>query len=287
MTYSRAFSATAFGMLLMCFESPLVKITHVSGENFTFYYGLSIFFATHLFLWLRYKKEMISFYLKHPKNIFFSMLCLGFSNLFFVLAIKHTSVASAVFILSTGPLIGALLNFIVFKKRTPTRTFVAFFVVLIGISIILFNDLELGNTKGNLYAFGSIFAFVSFLTLLDYNKDVNRLVCFGSGALMASFFSLLSATIVIPDAHSLGVILFTGLILTPISRAFMGIGTKVLPSVEVALLMIIEPVLAPIWVWIFLKEVPHGNTLIGGAIILTSLAVHSLVAYKETKTVKP
>jgi drug/metabolite transporter (DMT)-like permease len=74
-----------------------------------------------------------------------------------------------------------------------------------------------------------------------------------------------------------------GALLTPLSLAFIGIGTKVLPSVEVALLTIIEPVLAPFWVWILMDEKPHLNTLIGGAIIVTTLIVHSMMAYKEAK----
>ena len=283
MTYTKAFGITSLGMILMSFESPLIKMTHVAAQNFTFYFGLCMFLTMNLVLYSKHQKSIFDIYTRHLSSIVWSGLCIGLSNLLFILAVKHTSVASAVFILSTGPLISALIAFIFFGQKTPRRTFGAIFFVFIGLAIILFNDLELGNMEGNLYAFGCVFAFVSMLAVLERDKEANRLACFGTGALMASLLAALTAPLMIPDSYSLWIIVFMGALLTPLSRAFIGVGTKFLPSVEVALLTIIEPVLAPFWVWILMDEKPHLNTLIGGAIIVSTLLVHSMMAYKEAK----
>jgi drug/metabolite transporter (DMT)-like permease len=284
MTYSKAFGITSLGMLLMSFESPLIKMTHVIAQNFTFYFGLCMFCSLNATLLLQYKGRVIELYRRHFKSIVLCALCIGLSNFFFILAIKHTSVASAVFILSTGPLISALMSFLLFKTKTPFRTFVAIFFVFVGLFVILFNDLgQESHIQGNLYAFGCVFAFISMLFILERDKEVNRLACFGTGTLVASLLAFLSAPIVWPDSDSLGIIIFMGALLTPLSRAFIGIGTKVLPPVEVALLTIIEPVLAPFWVWLFIDEKPHTNTLIGGMIILITLIVHSLKALRASK----
>lgn len=283
MTYTKAFGITSLGMILMSFESPLIKMTHVAAQNFTFYFGLCMFLTMNLALYLKHQKSIFDIYTRHLSSIVWSGLCIGLSNLLFILAVKHTSVASAVFILSTGPLISALIAFIFFGQKTPRRTFGAIFFVFIGLAIILFNDLELGNMEGNLYAFGCVFAFVSMLAVLERDKEANRLACFGTGALMASLLAAFTAPLLIPDSYSLWIIVFMGALLTPLSRAFIGVGTKFLPSVEVALLTIIEPVLAPFWVWILMDEKPHLNTLIGGAIIVSTLLVHSMMAYKEAK----
>ncbi len=283
MNYTKAFGITSLGMLLMSFESPLIKMTHVTAQNFTFYFGLCMFFTMNITLWSRYKNNIVSIYKNHLSTILWSGFCIGLSNLLFILAIKHTSVASAVFILSTGPLVSAMIAFIFFKQKTPRRTFGAIFFVFIGLTIILFNDLELGNMEGNLYAFGCVFAFVSMLSVLEGDKEANRLACFGTGALIASLLAVLTTPIIVPDSYSLWIIVFMGALLTPLSRAFIGVGTKFLPSVEVALLTIIEPVLAPFWVWILMDEKPHMNTLVGGAIIVMTLIIHSMMAHKEAK----
>lgn len=284
MTYAKAFGITSLGMVLMSFESPLIKMTHVIAQNFTFYFGICMFFSLNAALLLQYKSRIFELYRHHSVSILVCALCIGLSNFFFILAVKHTSVASAVFILSTGPLISALMSFLLFKTKTPFRTFVAIFFVFVGLFVILFNDVgQESHMEGNLYAFGCVFAFISMLFVLERDKEVNRLACFGTGTLIASLLACLSAPIVVPDSYSLGIIVFMGGVLTPLSRAFIGIGTKVLPSVEVALLTIIEPVLAPLWVWLFIDEKPHPNTLIGGVIILITLIVHSLKAYRASK----
>lgn len=283
MNYTKVFGITALGMLLMSFESPLIKMTHVNAQTFIFYFGLCMFFSMNLTLCVKYRKSIFNLYSRHFSTILLSGLFTGLSNFFFILAIKHTSVASAVFILSTGPLVSAIIAFLLFRQRTPQRTFVAIFFVLIGLSIILLNDLQLGNMKGNLYAFGCVFAFISMLLVLEQNKEVNRLACFGIGTLIASFLASISAPIAVPDGFSLGIIFFTGFLLTPLSRTFIGIGTKFLSSVEIALLTIIEPVFAPFWVWILMGEKPHMNVLVGGVIIIFALIIHTLMAYKEAK----
>lgn len=281
MSYTKAFWITSLGMFLMSFESPLIKMTHVSAQNFTFYFGLCMFLSLNTVLLFQYKTAIFALYRRHVVSILACAFCIALSNFLFILAIKHTSVASAVFILSTGPSISALFSFLLFRTKTPLRTFVAIFFVFVGLFIILFNDLGLGNMEGNLYAFGCVFAFISMLFILERDKEVNRLACFGTGTLMASLLALLSAPIVLPDTYSLSIIVFMGGVLTPLSRAFIGTGTKVLPSVEVALLTIIEPVLAPVWVWCFIDEKPHPNTLIGGVIILITLVLHSLKAHQD------
>ena len=49
------------------------------------------------------------------------------------------------------------------------------------------------------------------------------------------------------------------------------IGSKTIPAAELTLLSLSEVMLAPIWVWMFLDEIPDKLTLLGGAIILSAL----------------
>lgn len=135
MTYTKAFGITSLGMILMSFESPLIKMTHVVAQNFTFYFGLCMFLTMNLALYLKHQKSIFDIYTRHLSSIVWSGLCIGLSNLLFILAVKHTSVASAVFILSTGPLISALIAFIFFGHKTPRRTFGAIFFVFSGLPL--------------------------------------------------------------------------------------------------------------------------------------------------------
>jgi drug/metabolite transporter (DMT)-like permease len=51
---------------------------------------------------------------------------------------------------------------------------------------------------------------------------------------------------------------------------------KRLPAVQVMLMTLLEPILAPIWVWIAVDEIPSSGTILGGAILLAALAFNAL-----------
>ncbi len=283
MTYANALALTVMGVVLMSFESLLIKMTSIPAQSISFYFGLFMFTSTNLMLFWKTRKGIVTIYRKEYRAILLSALFMGTSNYFFILAIKNTSVASAVFILSTAPLVSALIGFILFRTKVPLRLFVATFFVFIGLSLIVYNDWDGGHMKGNFYALMCVISFSSLFSVLERYKEVSRLACIGAGGLMASLLAFLTVSIVVPDSYSLGVIFFMGFILTPISRLLIGIGTKVLPSIDVTLLTIIETVLAPVWVWLFLAEAMMPTTLVGGAIIILTLVVYTKMANAESK----
>lgn len=283
MTYAHALALTVIGVVLMSFESLLIKMTSIPAQSISFYFGLFMFASTNIMLVSKTKKGIFTIYRNEYRAILLSALFMGSSNYFFILAIKNTSVASAVFILSTAPLISALIGFVLFRTKVPLRLFVATFFVFIGLSLIVYNDWDGGNMRGNLYAFLCVLSFSSLFSVLERYKEVSRLACIGAGGLMASLLAFLTVSIVIPDSYSLGIIFFMGFILTPISRVLIGLGTKVLPSVDVTLLTIIETVLAPVWVWLFLAEAMIPTTLLGGAIIIVTLIMYTKMANGASK----
>jgi drug/metabolite transporter (DMT)-like permease len=56
---------------------------------------------------------------------------------------------------------------------------------------------------------------------------------------------------------------------------FLAIGGRLIPAAEVALITLLEVVLEPLWVWIFLSEQPGVATLVGGAIVLGAVAIQA------------
>ena len=279
-SYQKALFFTVLGVFLMSFESWLIRLAQVSAQTVTFFFGFFMFTVTFIALLSIEKKNIFSLYKLQRNPIFLSALFMGSSNLFFVLAIKHTTVASAVFILSSAPMISSLIAYILFRRKTPRRIFIATFFVFIGLFLILHDGLGESKWEGNLYALLCVISFSALFAVLENYRSASRLACIGAGGLFASILAFATATITIPDTHSFLVILFMGGVLTPISRVLIGVGTKVLASVDVTLLTLIETVLAPIWVWLFLNEVPTNSTLYGGAIIIVTLVVNSLQAHR-------
>lgn len=83
MSYSKALALTIIGVVLMSFESLLIKLTSVPAQNVTFYFGLFMFTSTHLILWIQLRSKLIALYKTSFRPIFLSALFMGVSNLFF------------------------------------------------------------------------------------------------------------------------------------------------------------------------------------------------------------
>ena len=77
------------------------------------------------------------------------------------------------------------------------------------------------------------------------------------------------------------IVMFMGLIISSFSRVLIGNGAKDISASEVSLLMLIETIMAPIWVWIFLNEIPTIYTFIGGSVIILTLIINSLYSLKN------
>ena len=82
-------------------------------------------------------------------------------------------------------------------------------------------------------------------------------------------------------------LILLGAVVMPIANLLLIRGPRYITSAEVSMFLLLETILAPIWVWLVVAEKPSENSLIGGAIILTALVAHS--AYKlrlQTQTIK-
>jgi drug/metabolite transporter (DMT)-like permease len=68
-------------------------------------------------------------------------------------------------------------------------------------------------------------------------------------------------------------IALTGIFILPLSFVTLSYAARFVPSSTVSLIMLLETVLGPLWVWWGIDEAPSATMLIGGGIVLTCLAV--------------
>ena len=72
-------------------------------------------------------------------------------------------------------------------------------------------------------------------------------------------------------------LLLGGLVL-PVSFTMITQGPRYLPAPEVSLILLVETILGPLWVWLAFNEVPLATTLLAGVLIVGTLAVHTLMS---------
>ncbi|MFM7346888.1 MAG: EamA family transporter, partial [Tagaea sp.] len=79
-------------------------------------------------------------------------------------------------------------------------------------------------------------------------------------------------------AGSAAALFALGFVQMTVGLTFFYSALKRLPAVQVVLIALLEPVLAPIWVWLAVGETPSAATILGGGILLAALAFNALAA---------
>lgn len=264
----------------MSFEALFIKMSSIEATLFAFYLGFLIFFSTNFVLAISQKSNIIKTYKYGFKIILFCGILTGVSYLSFVSAIKTTSVANVVIIIALAPIFSALYSYLFYKIKVTKNIFIASFFIFIGLFIIFYEQLGKGQFLGNLYALITVNMFSLMYVLMSRYKTVNRFALISIGGLSVMLFSSILVDDFSINTHNLMIVLLVGIFVSPLSRVLIGMGTKSLPASEVGLLTLLETIFAPIWVWIFLNQIPPNTTFLGGSIILLTLIANSIYTIK-------
>lgn len=278
---AKGLGITSLGVFIMSLESLFIRFTTIDSITFSFYLGIFMFVSMSATLLLKQRKVIKDIRKNSFSILVFCAILMASSNIFFISAIKSTSVANVVLIFGTSALFSSFFAYLLYKERISRNIIVASFFMFIGLFIIFSDSLGVGNLLGNIYALlcTSTFSF-SFVLLAKYTK-ISRVVLTALTGLFLSLITIILTDSIIIDMNNFLIIAIMGLLITPISRVLIGNGTKYINASEVSLLMIIETIMAPIWVWLFLKEIPSSNTFIGGSIIIATLVINSLYTLRK------
>lgn len=278
---AKGLALTSLGVFIMSLESLFIKFTTISPFLFSFYIGIFMFISmisTFIFKEKAVLKKALTTNL--PMMIVCAIL-MGTSNIFFITAVKTTTVANVVIIFSTAALFSALFAYLFYREKITKNIIVASFFMFVGLFIIFNDKLEIGSIEGNIYALLCTAFFATSYVILSRYKDMDRFILTAFSGLALSMIAFFFCDDLAIDFKTLAVVMIMGLLISPISRVFLGNGAKYISASEVSLLMIIETIMAPVWVWIFLNEVPSSYTFIGGSIIVATLIVNSLYTLKK------
>jgi drug/metabolite transporter (DMT)-like permease len=265
------------GVVFMSIESPLIKFSALPPLTIALFYGLSIVLSTNLLLISKGKAFFIKSYVTDTKGTLLSGMFFGLSNICFIAAVYYGGISKTVLILASTPIISALVAFFVLKQHTPMRIFIATFFVFIGLYIILADDLNSHSLVGNLFAFACVLSISSLFCTLSLYTQASRLGYISFGGMLVVLFSVWGANLSV-NFFALLPIFLLGLLITPLSRFLIGIGTKYVIPAEVGLLFVVESILAPIWGYLLLDEQITASSFVGGSIILFALILNSLAS---------
>ena len=278
---AKGLALTSLGVFIMSLESLFIKFTTISPFLFSFYIGIFMFISMISTFVFKEKAVLKKAFNSSMLILIVCAILMGTSNIFFITAIKTTTVANVVIIFGTAALFSALFAYIFFKEKITINIIIASFFMFVGLFIIFNDELEIGSLTGNIYALLCTSLFAMSFVLLSRYKQMDRVLLTAMSGLVLSIIAFFFCEDLAIDLKTLAVVMTMGLLISPISRVLLGTGAKYISASEVSLLMIIETIMAPVWVWIFLDEVPSSYTFIGGSIIVATLVANSLYTLKK------
>ena len=197
---------------------------------------------------------------------------------FFAFGIALAPVAVVLLAVATVPVIAALLGYFLLGELADRRVWATIALVFSGILMSVVGDIErgmnidfetlLGACCGLAVAVSLAFNFV----IIRKNKTVPFELAIGLGALIAgcTAFYLWPAAWQVRGA-SLIYISVTGLIILPASFFLLSKASRLTSAANVSMIMLLETVLGPLWVWLGIKETPSPLTLFGGVLVVGAL----------------
>lgn len=213
-------------------------------------------------------------------------LVLAGSMVCYVLALTGTTVANAMFVMSTGPVFTALLAWLLLGERVRPLTWLAIAAAVAGMGLMSADGLAGGGFAGLLAALGNAVAFASIIVLTRRYRDTDLLPAFVVGAALLGLVAWLATDVAVsPRDATLGLVL--GAFHSATGLALLPFGARRIPAAVVALLMLTEPILAPIWVWLAIDETPTRLALVGGMVVLAAVAGQAIANLRGARTVAP
>jgi drug/metabolite transporter (DMT)-like permease len=266
---------TVLAVVILSPDSVLIRMADANdGWTLVFWRGFSYAIGVGFILLIMHGSKTPAMCRNIGKGGLWIGLLSGVCTATFVFAIQHTSIANTLVIISTAPVMIAIVAWIMLKEKASLVTIASMVLVFIGIYIVMSGNFGGSSIKGDLFALLTSMLMGVTFTLTRKYKAINMIPTNIVGGVVAAMIASLAAETLYLPAEAMIYILTSGVILS-VSFSMIVIAPRYMPAAEVGMIMPLETVLGSLIAWLVLSEVPSSNALIGGAIVILTLLLHS------------
>ena len=244
----------------------------------------SVFFmiALMVFLIATYKKNTLKIITDAGYPALLGGLVMSLSFIAFVVSMSITTVANVVFIISTQTMFLAIFGYFYLKEKVSLISFFSIILAMGGITIMVGDSLSTGSFFGNLIALAIPINFSILVMIIRKNKNLDMVPAIFYSGIFSIIYGLILSESFVFTSHDILMGFFLGVPQLAFGFICITIGSRTTPSTTIGLLMLTETLFAPVWVWLFLNEIPPLSVLIGGSVIITAIILKSFDKNKVT-----
>ena len=262
-------------------DSLFIRLSNLDTWGLVFYRGIIPFLTVFFGMLLIYKLNFFKILFNSGIHGIIYIATFSITNITFVVSIQNTNVANTLVMIATAPMLSAILGAIFLKEPPDRKTLISIIITFFAIIYIFFDSLKVGNLYGDVLGFITAFGLALGAITIRSAKTKNLVPAAVVGKLFVASFALFfieSFTLIDKD---LFIVPLMCILCVAIPFVLVTIAPRFIPAAEVNLFFLLETIIGPVWVWVIINEQPSVETLQGGAIIITTIAIHSFLKLRK------
>ena len=272
----------ASGFFLSTSGIALRIIEQADGWQILFYRSLALSVTILLILVFQKRSRFFDEFRGLGWNDFLLAVFLGTGFVAYVFALLYNTVANALFIFSCAPFIAGFLGWILLGERVAKRTWFAIGVAMVGLAVMVVSELTISHYLGTLLALWIPISYAASIIAVRRSKRDNMLVALCLAGIVAGGLSAIFVTDYALTSRDLIISLYLGVFQVGVGFTLVVLGSRYVPAAQVGLLALVEPILAPVWAWMGVGEVPGTATIVGGTIIFLAIFSDGILNIKSS-----
>ncbi len=262
-------------------DSLFIRLSNLDTLGLVFYRGIIPFFTVFFGMLLIYKLNFFKILFNSGFHGIIYIATFSITNITFVVSIQNTNVANTLVMIATAPMLSAILGAIFLKEPPDRKTFISIIITFIAIFYIFFDSLKVGNFYGDILGFVTALGLAVGAITIRSAKTKNLVPAAVIGKLFVASFALFFIESFTLKDKDLFIVPLMCILCVAIPFVLVTIAPRFIPAAEVNLFFLLETIIGPIWVWVIINEQPSVETLQGGAVIITTIAIHSFLKLRK------
>jgi len=263
-------------------DSLFIRLSNVETWSLVFYRGIIPFVLVFIGMLLIYRLKFFDLLRSNGYYGFAYVLTFSVTNIAFVVSIQNTNVANTLIMIATAPMLSAILGSFFLKENPDKKTWVAIFITFFAALYIFYDSIKLGNFFGDILGFVAAMGLAVGAVIIRSAKKLNLVPSAVVGKLIIALFAMLFVKDYSLNNNDIYIVPLMCVMCVAIPFVLVTIAPRFITAAEVNLFFLLETIIGPIWVWLIIKEQPTPETIVGGAVIVLTIATHSFLKLKKS-----
>ena len=269
------------GIMFITPDSLLIRLANIDSWNLIFYRGFIPFLTILTGLLFIYKSNLFKKILNNGWHGLAYILSFSIISILFVISIENTNVANTLIMIALAPMLSAIISLIFLKENPDQKTWVAIIITTLSVIYIFYGAIDTGDFLGNFLGLIVATGLAVNAVVIRSAKKISLVPSAMFGKLVVALFSLIFVDQLKLENNDLFIIPLMCIVCIAIPFVCVTLAPRYITAPEVNLFFLLETIFGPLWVWMVIREQPDMETIIGGSIIILTIAVHSTFVLKE------